>query len=196
MQLIKITTTPIEYKFQLDNAALKVAENEIATITPHVTPSNLQMKSENIKVKLDTSAARDSIGYHDQVKFANILGDKGMQAAQKATAQYARIGNQLAQNNVDVPTVFAQQTMQRTQTETAMVFLPKTGPDISWQPNQLQINYEPAKVNGEYKQAKLSMEYVPAKFKVEITQYPKVSIEYIGGIRYVPPSADPNYEAK
>lgn len=196
MQLIKITTTPIEYKLQIDKAALKVAENEFAKITPHVTPSQLRVESQNIKVQLNTQAARDSIGLHTTDTFAKMNGQAGLDAARKATAQYAQIGNKLAQiqNNATVPSVFAQ--AMQSQPETAMVFVPKTGPDISWQPNSLNIDYTPAKVNGEYQASKFNMEYVPAKYKMDIIQYPKVTIEYIGGIRYVPPSSDPNYEER
>ena len=37
------------------------------------------------------------------------------------------------------------------------------------------------------------MNYIPGKFSIEILQYPKVSVEWLGSPTYVPPSADPNY---
>lgn len=195
MQLLKITTTPIEYKLQLQNAALKVSENTPAKLNPKTNPSELNIKTQNIKVKLDTSRARDSLGFHDQTTTAKNAGERGLQAAQQATAQYAAIGNQLAQiqyPSQDVPTVFAQ--LLTKQPETAMVFLPSQGPDISWEPNSIDINYKPATVQTEWQSAKFTMEYVPSKYKLDIVQYPKVNIEYVGGPMYVPPSANPNYE--
>lgn len=193
MQLLKITTTPIEYRLQLENASLRVAENVPAKLNPKVIPSKLDINTQNIKVQLDTTRARDSLGLHNPTTAAKNAGNKGLQAAQEATAQYAAIGNQLAQIQYpgqDIPRVFAQ--LLDKQPQTAMVFLPSQGPDISWEPNSININFDPATVQTEWQSAKFSMEYVPAKYKLDIVKYPKVSIEYVGGPIYVPASADPN----
>ena len=37
-------------------------------------------------------------------------------------------------------------------------------------------------------------DFIPPDLEVEIVEYPKVIIKYIGGPIYFPPSADPNYE--
>lgn len=194
MQLLRITTTPIEYKLQLENAALRVTEHTPAKLDPKTPPGKLSIKSENIKVQIDTTRARDSLGLKTPTAAAMEQGDRGMRAAQEATAQYAAIGNQLAQiqHGADIPSVFAQ--LMNKQPVTAMVFLPSQGPDISWKPNSLEIKYEPAAVHSEWQAAKFTMEYVPSKYKMNIIQYPKVNIEYVGGPVYVPPSANPNYE--
>lgn len=193
MQLLKITTTPIEYKLQVENASLKVTENTPAKIDPQTPLGKLSIKSENIKVQLDTSRARDSVGIRKVTDVMKTQGFKGMQAAQTASAQYAQLGEQLSQiqNGATVGTVFAQ--MMTKQPETAMVFIPSCGADISWKPNSLEIKYEPAKVKTEWQAAKFTMEFVPSRYKMDILQYPKVEIEYIGGPMYVPPSANPNY---
>lgn len=194
MQLLKITTTPIEYKIQTNRAALKVNSSEPAKMDLQVTPAKLQIDSQNIKVKLDTSKARHSLGFRTSGQRATDSGHAGLEAAQQATAQYASIGNQMAQiqTKQDIPDIFSQRLYQQSTTQT--VFLPVQGPDISWTPNSIQTNYEPASVHTEWSDAKLNMEYVPSKYQMDILQYPKVTIEYIGGPNYVPPSADPNYE--
>lgn len=194
MQLLKITTTAIEYRMHTENASLRVIENKPARLDPTQEPGKLEMRSQDIKVQLDTTRARDSMGLRNPAVVIREQGRAGMQAAQEATAQYAAIGNQLAQIHTgqDIPSVFAQ--MMNQQSETAMVFIPSQGPDISWKKGDLSINYEPTPPGAEYKAAKFTMEYVPAKYKMDIVTYPKVSIEYIGGPIYVPPSANPNYE--
>ena len=37
--------------------------------------------------------------------------------------------------------------------------------------------------------------YVPGELRVDVEQYPKVDIEYMGEPMYVPPSANPAHEA-
>ena len=36
--------------------------------------------------------------------------------------------------------------------------------------------------------------YVPGELAINVEQYPKVEIEYVGEPLYVPPSANPSYE--
>lgn len=62
MNVLKITTTPIKLSMSSQKARLEshLPEPELGIIR---TPSRLNMKSENIKVNIDTSAARDSLGF-------------------------------------------------------------------------------------------------------------------------------------
>ena len=62
MNVLKITTTPIKLSMSAQKAGLEshLPEPELGIIR---TPSRLNMKSENIKVNIDTSAARDSLGF-------------------------------------------------------------------------------------------------------------------------------------
>ena len=59
----------------------------------------------------------------------------------------------------------------------------------------LTIRYQMDKMNFDMKVANGNFEFVPGNISIEITQYPGVQIEYVGGPIYVPPSADPNYES-
>lgn len=38
--------------------------------------------------------------------------------------------------------------------------------------------------------------YVPGELNINVEQYPKVEIEYVGEPMYVPPSASPEYEER
>jgi hypothetical protein len=60
----------------------------------------------------------------------------------------------------------------------------------------LKIDFDMAKLaetrEGEAQSAKT--DFIPPDLEVEIVEYPKVVIKYIGGPIYFPRSADPNYE--
>ena len=58
----------------------------------------------------------------------------------------------------------------------------------------LAIDFAPASVNFEPKVQKTESVYVPGELNVNVEQYPRVDIEYIGEPMYVPPSANPAYE--
>ena len=45
-----------------------------------------------------------------------------------------------------------------------------------------------------YKRQLQSPVYVPGELAINVEQYPKVEIEYVGEPLYVPPSANPSYE--
>ena len=49
-------------------------------------------------------------------------------------------------------------------------------------------------MNFEPKVQKTESVYVPGELNVNVEQYPRVDIEYIGEPMYVPPSANPAYE--
>ncbi len=197
MQLLKITTTPIEYKIQVDHASLKVNQNDPVQLNARVTPLKMQIRMDNIEVRLDTSKARHSLGYRTVTDIVGEASQRGVQVAMDATAQYAAIGNQMAQiqNKQDIPSILAQSLYRQPTTTT--VFLPVHGGlDISWKPNEMDLKFEPGTIHNEWQSAKFNMEYVPSRYQMSILQYPKVTIEYVGGPNYVPPSADPNYEEK
>ena len=62
MNVLKITTTPIRLSMTSQRARLdsEIPDPEIGIIQ---NPGRLNMKSENIKVNIDTSRSRDSMGF-------------------------------------------------------------------------------------------------------------------------------------
>ena len=61
MNVLKITTTPIQLSMTSQRARLesRMPDPEVGIIQ---NPGKLNMKSENIKVEIDTSRSRDSLG--------------------------------------------------------------------------------------------------------------------------------------
>jgi hypothetical protein len=95
----------------------------------------------------------------------------------------------------DVMQQIAEQAMMKhTKLEVGMEFLPKTGPEITWDPGEMNIKYEMEKLNIDWKINEGDFEFTPADIEFTMTQRPEVVIKYVGGPVYVPPSADPNYE--
>lgn len=120
----------------------------------------------------------------------------GLKAAADATAQYSRVGNQMMQiqDGVTVADIMKNQMLAQTNVTTGIGFIPSVGADISWTPADLAIDFAPASVNFEPKVQKTESVYVPGELNVNVEQYPRVEIEYIGEPMYVPPSANPAYE--
>jgi hypothetical protein len=59
----------------------------------------------------------------------------------------------------------------------------------------LKIDFDMAKLQGAQTDAQnAETDFIPPDLEVEIVEYPKVIIKYIGGPIYFPRSADPNYE--
>ena len=100
----------------------------------------------------------------------------------------ARIGEQAFQQ-------LDQEAQARSvKTNVNVQFLPSVGPDISWDPAQLNIRYEMDKLNFNWRVNQPSFSFTPGDIEISVTQQPDVIIKYVGGPLYVPPSADPAHE--
>ena len=86
------------------------------------------------------------------------------------------------------------QMLAQTSVTTGIGFIPSVGADISWTPADLAVDFTPASVDFKPMVQKTEAVYVPGELNVNVEQYPKVDIEYIGEPMYVPPSANPAYE--
>jgi hypothetical protein len=80
-------------------------------------------------------------------------------------------------------------------TNVGIAFLPTQGADISWDKGELNIRYEMDKVNFDWRSQQGNFEFTPGDIQFEVKQQPDVVIKYVGGVLYVPPSADPQYVA-
>lgn len=192
-QLLKITSTPIEYQYKIERGRLEAKRDEDLGFRVDRRASDLRIKSDNIQVRLNTRDARRSVGMKSAADEVSDAAQRGRQAAYDVTGQYAREGNQMAQAGVDVTQIVADRLFNQEPT-TVQVFLPSVGPAITWKPNEISMQYDPGDINFDWQMMRNTMDYVPGKFSMSILQYPKVTIEYLGEPNYVPPSADPNYQ--
>lgn len=192
MQLIKITNIPIEYQIQVERARLEVQKADNPEMSIHKRPSKLEINTRDVQIRMDTKEMRSSIGLESASTKIRKAAQRGMQAAQSATAQFASEGNTLAHSEAGVGVREIAANRLFSQPETATVFLPSAGPVISWQPNSIKMQYDPGDLETDWRIRQNTMDYVPGKFRMSILQYPKVQIEYLGEPNYVPPSANPN----
>ena len=194
MQLINITSTPIDYKINIEPARLEMKQADNARQKMTSFPSELSIQSRNIEVRLDSTRMRASLNLRNPGEFARYYGSQGMQTAYENIGDRVQFGNQISQiqDGVSISQVVQQKMLEQPTTYTT--FIPSAGIDISWQPQQLNLDYQPTQLEFDWQTMKNSMEYVPGKYQMDILQYPKVQIEYLGTPTYVPPSADPNYE--
>lgn len=194
MQLIKITNIPIEYKISIEPARLEMKQSQNPQQDMTKDPSDLSIQSRNIEVRLDSTRMRASLNLRNPGDFARYYGGQGRQTAYENIGERVQFGNQIAQiqDGVSISDVVQQKMLQQPTTYTT--FIPSAGIDMSWQPQELKLDYEPASLNFDWQIMKNSMDFVPGKYQMDILQYPKVQIEYLGEPTYVPPSANPNYE--
>ncbi len=195
--LIEIKTVPIEIEIKTTNAKLEYARGT-ADLEISRNEGGLSIHSRPIRLNIDTFEARNSI-VPTPARSVVQNAQRGQQAAYQATATYARQGQLLlnAQIGQELVTQFAEEAQnQNLKTNVGIQFLPSAAPEISWDPAEMQIRYEMDKLNFDWRLNEPRFEFVPGDVQISVTQHPDVEIKYVGGPLYVPPSADPGYEAE
>lgn len=152
------------------------------------------MRHTPSEIRIDTTAARESLGLIGTLKASEESGAKGMSAAKQMTGQMASEGNRMMDTrNKDVFGDIGYQRSKNT-LETMMGFLPSSTADVSFTPHQLNMKYEMDKMQFDWRiSGKAEMNFTPASIEFKVKDYARVEIEYTGGPIYAPPSADPNY---
>ncbi len=192
--LIEITTVPIQIEMKTTSAKLEYARGT-AEMEVSRDKGGLQIKSRPIRVNIDTFEARNSIT-PTVMRSVEQNAQKGIQASYKATATFAQQGELMMKTKLgeEVITKFSRDSLLEGVQDVGLDFIPKVGPEITWDPGEMNIRYEMDKLNFDWKINGGSFEFIPGDIELTVTQRPEVIIKYIGGPPYVPPSADPNYE--
>ena len=192
--LIEITTVPIQIEMKTTHAKLEYVRGTAEMEISRDKGGGLQIKSRPIRVNIDTFEARNSIT-PTLARNLEQRAQDGKQSAYTATATFSNQGTLMMKTKLgeEVITQFAKDAMNNVQ-DVALDFLPKVGPEITWDPGEMNIRYEMDKLNFDWKINGGSFEFTPGDIEFTVTQRPEVIIKYIGGPIYVPPSADPNYE--
>ena len=194
--LIEIECVPIELEFKVSHAKLEVVHGT-ADLQVTRDKGGLSIKSEPIRVNLDTFEARSSVSPASTGQSITQYAQRGQSAAYEATAAYARQGELLLEAKIgqELITQFAAEaSMKEYHPDVGLDFIPKSGPEISWDPGQMKIRFEMDKLNFDWRMNRTQMEFIPGNIEFSVTQNPDVIIRYVGGPLYVPPSADPNYQ--
>ena len=150
MQLINITSTPIDYKINIEPARLEMKQADNARQKMTSFPSELSIQSRNIEVRLDSTRMRASLNLRNPGEFARYYGSQGMQTAYENIGDRVQFGNQISQiqDGVSISQVVQQKMLEQPTTYTT--FIPSAGIDISWQPQQLNLDYQPTQLEFDW----------------------------------------------
>lgn len=194
-QLLKITTVPISVELKINDARLEL-NSASAELKITRDKGGLHMKSSPVRLNIDTFEARNSV-VPTTARSITQNAQKGQQRAYDVGSKHSQEARMFreAQIGEDVITRIAAQSVAQS-SDFKLDFLPKAGPNITYQAPDLSIQYEMDKLNFDWRIGGLNLEFVPGSVELVVKQRPDVIIEYVGEPIYVPPSANPNYDAK
>lgn len=192
-QLLEITTIPIKWELEVEHARLEMQNNWVPDMDTTRTPGRLNIDTQNISLRLDTSAARESLGRLSGPALVRQAAAQGRRQVLDGMGQTARDGTALArvEDGVTIAQLVRQKLMEQPGSYT--MFLPSAGPEISWDPARLDLEYQTGSVNTQWEQMRNVLNYVPGSVRFKILQHPRVEIRYLGKPFYFPPSASPDY---
>lgn len=194
--LIEIKTVPIEIEMKVTHAKMEYSRGTAELEISRGDGGGLSIKSRPIRLNIDTFEARNSV-CPTAVRSVEQYAQKGKEASYEATATYAQQGQLLLDAKIgqELVTQFAADAQNRNlKTNVGLQFLPSVGPEISWDPGEMQIRYEMDKLNFDWRVNRPQFEFTPGDIELSVKQQPDVIIKYVGGPLYVPPSADPDYQ--
>ena len=77
MQLINITSTPIEYKINIEAARLEMKQSDNPRYQMEQNQGRMNIDSKNIQVRLDSTRLRESLNLRNPTPFAPVLWEPG-----------------------------------------------------------------------------------------------------------------------
>ncbi len=200
MQLIKIKTTPIKYTIKTENAKLTVPQMEPGDLNLKITPLKIETETTPIKLRMDSSDMRRSMGMKTVADVHREMPAKTQQTANRVTSEYVSLGNQMANGHsegITVAELMRNKLMQgNAPVQSTIAAIPSEKIDMSWEPATVKHKVQRSEATTDWKKAAQEMEFVPSSYSLEVEHFAEVEIEYIGGHLYVPPSSDPNYKEK
>ena len=196
MQVIEIKTTPGKYELEVTPAKLEYDNDTVRDMHVQTTPSTLKIDAKNTSVKIDSYESRKSIGLMTMGDRISYEANRGKQNAAEKTRKYVNIGQQMSNihEGANIPSIIAQKRLAETNPQLVTAFFPSVGPNISWEPNELNMDYKPAEVDINWQELDRSMTYIAGSVKFNVVQRASVDIEYVGGPNYFPKSSAPDAE--
>ena len=194
--LIEIKTVPVEIQIKTKNASLEYKRGTAEMEISRSDNGGLEIKSRPIKLQADSFEARNSLS-PTPASAVSQNADAGQAAAYDATATYARHGQLMvnAKLGQNVTAQIAQETSEKNvHTESGLDFIPETGVNVDWENGEFLISYDMEKMTIDFKVENGQFTFTPGDIEITANR-PEMTINYIGGPIYVPPSSDPNYKA-
>ena len=167
MQVIEIKTTPGKYELEVTPAKLEYDNDAIRDMHVQTTPSTLKIDAKNISVKIDSYESRKSIGLMTMGDRISYEANRGRQNAAEKTREYVNIGQQMSNihEGANIPSIIAQKRLADTNPQLVTAFFPSVGPNISWEPNELNMEYTPTELDINWQELDRSMTYIAGSVK-------------------------------
>ncbi len=180
MSLLKITTTPIEYEIKIERAKLRAKEQDVAEIK-RAQAAQIR-KQQSAEYKTDPSIVKEAQrGAQNSESFKHLARARVNQTGVRSTTsaeitkfsgQSITSDDQLQANTNSFDNVFTSVLHFADYDSTDFV----TKFDLS----SLINTQARSEWDQTWNTSRREMEFVPGRFQMEITQYPKVTIEYLG----------------
>lgn len=194
-QLLNIKSIPIKFELSVQHARVDYTPKKSQVMEQRIR-GGLQIQNQPAKLKINTTDARNSIKPSPLLSVKQAA-QKGIQAAQDATAKYAMEGKQLLDitPGADSLSKIIAQSAAPATGEFQMGFIPTVGPEIQYVEPNFEMQYQADRLQFDTRVSNGNLEYVPGNVSMNVTQWPDVVIEYIGKPLYVPPSVAERFEA-
>lgn len=192
--LLKITNIPITFEMKINKARLEY-KNGTADLEISRNEGQMKISSSPIRVNIDTFEARDSISpasVSSSIQKYAASGKSAVYEAMATTMQHGKLMLKAKLGEDAIGQIIQDKTDKYfTPPSSGIDFIPSTMAELNWSKPDVTIEYQMDKMNFDWRILKGDFEFIPGDIEFNITQYPDVMIEYIGGPIYVPPSADP-----
>ncbi|MCL2539704.1 MAG: DUF6470 family protein [Oscillospiraceae bacterium] len=200
--LLEIKSVPIVLEYKVNNARMQRVDSN-ATLEITKNSGGYRMRSRPISVNVDTM---ESNRRPMPRVYASNPRDRASQAGNNAPprqnvspATYSATSRVLENGRVQVNMQFNDKAVAEIESRIGSAidpgagFVPGKDESLSF-PENLSIIYEIDKMSFDWSASmkNFELEFIPGSIEFSVSEYPSLTIEYVGDPIYVPPSANPN----
>ncbi|MCL2634423.1 MAG: DUF6470 family protein [Oscillospiraceae bacterium] len=196
--LLEINTVPIKIEINVTRASLESPGKKLPRMNVRTEKGGFRMEARPAKLNIDTYAARSSMGYgnYNLSDFYKNEANRGIRLSYQGVAKMVENGNALGRGSSPVE-IAVQNERAGYSIQTVMEYIPKTGPDFSYEEGVLHIDYQVDDSMVDWENLEASrLIFNPGTVEISVAQLPQIEIRYVGEPIYVPPSANPNYVSR
>lgn len=193
MQLLQISITNAKYEITTKPARLEYNQELIPSADVGITNAEMNLTTKPAKLDIDTYQARKSLGLANIKDTAAAKAQKGSESLSDFTQETVSETWQMAEAGATGLTYgeIERRKMIAPPPSPLTVSLPSAPAEITYRPGSFQLDFNMGEINTDWKIHKTKFDYVAGSFNLDITQKPRVDIEYIGSPLYFPSGSNP-----
>ena len=174
MSLLKITTTPIEYEIKIERAKLQAKEQDFNEIKRQQSEQARKQRLSEYKtdpssVKAIEQSSKNTMDYQNVARVRSASRVRSTPTAQlSGNSSVGSLTSAVSENFSDA---------------VGRIDFVSGGNGVSFDEAQFVNSVNMSGMvssDSQWTVSKKEMEYVPGRFQMDIIQYPKVTIEYLG----------------